>query len=492
MGASVFWTDVVPDYKILTLVNSDTLIVQFLSTEQKEEMSWDAATRHAWNHLFSKASPFGRSAAYHEACRFCLSTGFSRSHMTLSSPMHQAIQRGIDSELASFRGGHLADIVDKIVSRTLLTIFLGPEASSLNSTFDDLCNRLMSGKHDTKLEARLAHRLLCEIDGLVQARLADPEHSANDDYLNFILSDQSRAMLTSSSATAPVSEGRNSAESASDATTRPDPASKADAVKNLPDHFLTALLQTRMLVATCVFWKIYSATTSHSTVGPDPLLLVRQASEETLLGSIVIPKNAFVAICPLGELNEHERGMSSRGYFSRNQSSTELTELSTAYSAANLSDLGSHDGSTLPHSISFGSFSPLLHGARRPSQSSAYTPKPEQERQTLLGSYRSKQGTWQRHYPQGHLISLMVGSISNALSQQLIITGSSEAKAVYGDASSLYLPQAAEPISVIKGSPQVLQAPVSFYSASRSNSTFLHPSSKTTAAITEALEEVHA
>ncbi|ORY83607.1 hypothetical protein BCR37DRAFT_392087 [Protomyces lactucae-debilis] len=482
LPAPVFWTDIVPAYKTLTIVNSDALIVQFLSSEHKEELSWDAATRYAWNHLFKEDSPFGRSASFNEACRLCLAAGFSKTRTTMSSALNRMILNSLASLMEPFGNGNLHDIVDRIVSTALLTIFIGDTPASLAQPYDELCRRLRDDRQDSKAEARLAEQLRTELDHAVQSRLADPELSANDDYLGFILSDQSRAQgmspLPSHATLQEAAPGAPSVESSSDNAEQLDAFTKTNAVKNLPDHLLSALLQTRMLVTTCIFWKLYSAATQHSTVGPDPLLLVRQATEETLLGSTVIPKDAFVAICTAGELQEpSDRDTGSHGRLSRNQSSTELASLPTAYSSGNLSDLTTNDTLTLPNSASFSSFSPLLRGPgdRRGSQSSSFNAKGEPERQNLLASYRSRQGTWQRHYPQGHLISLMVGSISNALSQQLIITGSGEVKAIYNGASSLFLPQPSLAVAVIKGTSPVLQAPVSFYSASRSNSTYLVP-----------------
>lgn len=469
-------------YKTLTLVTSDsTLILQFLSTDSHDALSWDGAVREVWTDMFEKTSPFGRKYKFYEASKLCLVNAFSRSKTAINSNYDQLISAQANAFIGDQVQNDLYELVDGIVSRSLLQIFFGSSYSAqLLAAFDTLAASLrqnVSSKDKNKIEnARLSFKAI--VQQILQERVDDTEQFADGgDYLQWLITHTPscptdsivtspnastvdfRTHYTNVSAAMPMQNSTMSSESSAAEEITAEEKQRRDSYvkKDVPDHLLATLLQTRLLSTVCVFWHIYSYFRTDNQIPPDPLLLVRRSRKEVLIGSTVIPKSTFVAISPVLEraIARHTAYLPTP--HSPSRSLTELSSFSAIDSITDLSEAAlPHDS---PHRYpppshnnqqSTSSFSPLLRNQKHLSQvSSSLSDIKDSEPHATEAMFKSKKGSWVRHYAQGHLISLMVGSISSVICPRFTLSEPNTVKPVFGSARALWLPFPSSRVSLI-------------------------------------------
>lgn len=535
--SNIYWTDVVRDYGMTTMVTNDALIYQFLATDMKDSLSWDLALRHVWDDLFEKGSPFGKRGQFYYASRWCTINGFSKDKTSLTSRYSNVIETEAARQLADWQGGDLFELADRITAKALMSIVFGHSAHNgrLASILDSLSEGLIreKGRGSRRTNVQLTREFRQAVRAIIQERMADAEGDiGSDDYLRWLLTNSSNVPAGShadqyaSRPSSPSNQGstrpstsnhsNGSASGSGHHAEHGEP--EAHLMRDLPDHLLVLMLQTRLLCVVGIVWSVYSSATLENSISPDPLLLVRQARKEVLLGSTIIPEKAFVAISPVMERTESSyepSQMSSKPdsatFFNNGvkrdySSTTELSNLSAMNSSVDLaSDGGYTDGSAFAaaHSRSNSSLSPLLmhHGQLSAGQT---TPQLVSNARGQFGSrcfsmagstelseldprdhesrsaenvpvqderhFKSKRGSWVRRYPQGHLMSLLVGSVSNLLSVSITVTGSADIRPRYADGRALWLPFPSAQISAIKapGSGKslgrVAKPPASLYS----------------------------
>ncbi|BFZ53787.1 hypothetical protein PYCC9005_000818 [Savitreella phatthalungensis] len=531
--SNIYWLDSIGDYGMCTLITqSDALIHQFLATDSKDGVSWDAALRHVWRDLFRPDSPFGRRSQFYYASRWCLVNGFSREKTSLVSSYSATVEREALRCLHNASNqDDLLELADSAVSRSLLAIIFGTDCQQfekLASILDSLNHLLVrtSSRSDRKTAIQLADEFRATVRSLLQNQMnSDVEARSGgvgDDYLSWLLTNTPQMRQDEDGRSNANSHSNNNSEAGgsdrgSNTIDDNDEVEKTrreqHLLRDLPDHLLVTLLQTRLLCAVGVLWNVYSAATLENAVSPDPLLLVRKARKEVLIGSTIIPKNAFVAVSPVlerleggyeGTSSGYPRGStpaSSMLFFNNGHSHSNpkrdlssTTELSLLTSTNSLNDLtqtsdtaSTVDGSafaSVNHSRSTSSFAPLLrhnHSRRQssvaglsemggPTISEADSAAdsafgiPNGSRSGSLSDvderhYRSKRGSWTRRYPQAHLISLVVGAVSTRFSDALTITGSASVHPRYLSARGLWLPLPDTTIACVRRTSNSSHAP---------------------------------
>ena len=472
-SASVFWSDVIQDYgKPVTIVSDPALISQFLGTEKGDSLSWDAPLRIAWDVVLGNSSDFGRRAQFHEAAIMCLTKGFEAHKTAVNSHFHSIVQAETNRYVSGFEQGDVKLLIDQIVLGALADIVFGVGSEhELSQVFGELRDCLESHVQGTKRLKHLGERGRDLLRQEISRRIHDPEsYISNQDYLQWMLSfptssrfsntvhSSAEAVNTSASeppltTVAGVSDG-NAASPCS--TTRNEALTQS-----LPDHLLPFFLQTHLLVSTCILWSLYSSATPGRYQTPDPLLLVRQTRKDILLGSTIIPKNSYIGLSPPLERVLNVKIDSSAQF---GMSLVDLQANQDNFDDNTIASTG------LVVSQSTSSFSPLLRDVRQSSRASDRCSTDPDTAILQEDKHKSKRGSWVRRYPQGHLISLLVGSISNSLDATLILTSSDDVKVEYGNAMSLWLPKPSEPIMALKARKDLTSPPASLYSYSRSSS----------------------
>lgn len=462
-SSSLFWTDAITGYnaKTVTVVTDNDLILQFLSSDNRDSLSWDAPLRSAWEFLFENDSTFGESSLW-TFSRYCLVNGFSPQRTSMVSPFCHTIEEHTSRILHNFVEGDLCQLVESVVSRSLMQILLG---SSLTDRMYDIGQQILTALQAAHTSQSSVRRLTNEFVSLVRRtiddRLEDVERYAdNGDYLQWVIKIHGSSELqteVSGSPKFPASEA--SGPSSNDSTADSPAGARKDCEKErthrlkraIPDHILVTFLQTHLLVKSCVIWATYSNLTMGNQTSPDPLLLVRKSRKETLLGSTIIPKDCYVAISPvLQKMESDTRHSSGVTEYKRTRSTTELSTLSAFNSVVDLDDL-SHDRPTFNFhdSPSTGSFSALLRDTRTTNTSSNNLS--EMGSKTNLESlHKNRTGAWVRRYPQGHLISLITGSVTDRFKRSLALLDGSPIKPEYGPAKLLWLPFPSLQIRVTK------------------------------------------
>lgn len=459
---NIFWTDVVKGYdrKTISIVTEETLILQFISREDRDSLSWDAPLRSAWANLFDNHSSFG-STSFWNASKYCLTNGFSPLRTSVGSPNAQIVNDVAHSALADFREGNLSELVGAIVSRALLQIFLG---SSVTHRILDLNREILSMLQSEKPRRKKMRlyktELVTALQHIIQERLDDIEKYADtSDYLQWVIRARYLSELDFSSpdlhkGITPSDHTRAGSETATeDSLDETSKQQREERLKqDLPDHIIATFLQTHLLITSCIIWAIYSELTIDHQFLPDPLLLVRKTRKESLLGNVIIPKDCYVAISPILQRNGKPLGDTSYPPERKRQPSvTELSTLSAVNSVTDLTD-PSHDGSifTLRNSPSTGSFSPLLRETKYSTSTSLNDLSETSNKPNIESLHKSRKGSWVRRHPQGHLISLIVGSVANTLSRSLALTGTATVEQKYGSARMMWLPFPSAPIYITK------------------------------------------
>lgn len=482
--SGVFWTDVISGYdrKTVSIVSESSLIFQFLMIDDRDNLSWDAPLRSAWKPLFKSTSAFGQSGSFYNSSRYCLIHGFSLARTSAASVNSQILLAHTEEALANFVEGDLYGLVDSIVFKALFQIFFGPSVSTdLESTLRQVLMSISSKKWKVSDVKRLGNQFHDIMQDIIQTRSDDLEQNAEaGDYLQWLLRMRTTLDADTSIPKTPNTfltgdNTDNHEQETSDSSTQDSQDASKQRRDTFPkeeisDHLLSTFIQTHLLATTCITWAVYSSATLGNNITPDPLLLVRQTRKEILLGSTIIPKFCYVAVSPVLERTKLNTGYINGSTESkREMSSTELSTLSAMNSVTDLNEHSLQDIYQASNHQSTGSFSPLLRSKRYSSNPSMNDLSEIGTRNNAESNFKSKKGSWIRRYPQGHLISLVVGSVSNSLTTNLAVTGSASIEPTYGSARTMWLPFPSSSISVLKA-PSGKRPPTSLFNSSRNGS----------------------
>lgn len=452
---SIFWTDAIPlpDAKIISIICEDRLISHFLGVDAGDSLSWDEPVRSAWEPLFDTKSSFGKCRKFCNASRYSLIHGFSPLRTSDTSENSQVIRCHVEAAMArgSIDEQDLFSMLGQITSRSILEIMFGSRVSNeAQEAFSIICTLIESSdsvrsRTSVKRLNMAAQRFRKEVSRLIEIRNADHEmYTGGGDYLQWLLrGNYSTEPAHKTNQQFNVNEHSDS--TATSDTTRNSSQNCAQA--DIPDHLLAIMLQTYLLVSVCTLWTYIGKSKADRSLTPDPLLLVRKARKEFLFGSHIVPRDCLVAISPVLEKASDNRQEASAALLSQDNDSA--TELGTLRGMNSMHDLGGSEITMFSahRSYSADGLSPLLYNTRFSSmvsmnnmnESTKHVPGPD---------FRSKTGSWVRRYPQGHLISLMVGVMVPIVTENFIICDPTNTTRRYGSAAQLWLPFPVNKISV--------------------------------------------
>ncbi|KAG4302210.1 hypothetical protein PCK1_001482 [Pneumocystis canis] len=314
--SGMIWIDVVKPYTCLSIILSfeSHIVNQFLLTDESV-LSWDAALRQNWQHIFkdskkiNKMDNFGRCSRFSKASNLCLARAFSFSRTNIGGYYYSCIASEAQVALSQNISNpiDLKGFIDDIVGRSLLSIFFGSYESDyehilrltriIHKSLEKSCS------YDSRaLKAK--NEFVKVISKLLIKRSNDPETYSNDsDYVQWLLTHGSKNELSVGSTVFCDSlfnvENNNSSVNIENQQKKNQNFLEILKI-DIPLHLLVSVLSTWIICTNSILWVIvnqYRVIEKEVPFDPNPLFLVRRARKDILIGKFLVPKNTYLSVC---------------------------------------------------------------------------------------------------------------------------------------------------------------------------------------------------
>ncbi|KTW29643.1 uncharacterized protein T551_02259 [Pneumocystis jirovecii RU7] len=475
----MIWIDVVKPYTCLSIILPLESCVgnQFLLTDESV-LSWDAALRQNWRHIFKdskqmgKIDNFGRRSRFSKASNLCLAHAFSPSRTNIGGHYYSCIASEALVAL-SHNASNSIDLrrfIDSIVSRALLSIFFGSYESDYEHILQliNTIHKSLEKSHSYDSNALKAkNEFIKVISDLLIKRSGDSETYINSfDYVQWLLTRGSENELSIDFAM--LHDNLFNFSNNHSIINIEDQKKEClfEILKvDIPVHLLVSLLSTWIICTNTILWMIvnrYRISEKEAPFDPNPLFLVRRARKDILIGKFLVPKNTYLSVCSsVSNLSNFfmSKSVSSQFFVNsevnlKHQSLDKLAmRTSMNHSQRNISFsfqknkdsiIESSNSSTNCHysqetivsnSISESTFSTSDIGYITPS---------------LEHFQNFNNGTKDRIYPHQHLIRLIITTVSNHIASAVVINNkfAFEKLSVFYTARHLWFPIPSQPIFV--------------------------------------------
>ncbi|KAG4302235.1 hypothetical protein PCK1_001507 [Pneumocystis canis] len=478
--SGMIWIDVVKPYTCLSIILSfeSYAVNQFLLTDESV-LSWDAALRQNWQHIFkdskktNKMDNFGHCSRFSKASNLCLARAFSFSRTNIGGYYYSCIASEVQVALSQNISNSidLKGFIDDIVGRALLSIFFGSYESDyehilqltkiIHKSLEKSCS------YDSRA-LRAKNELVKVISNLLIKRSNDPETYSNDfDYVQWLLTHGSRNELSIGSTVFCDSLFNfSNNNSVNIENQRKKNQNFLEILKiDIPVHLLVSVLSTWIICTNSILWVIvnqYRVIEKEAPFDPNPLFLVRRARKDILIGKFLVPKNTYLSVCSsVSNISNFFMSKSVSSRFSvnseidlRHQSLDNLgIRTSVNYSQGDISLFFQKNRDSIAESLNsstncFQSRETTISNSI--SESSFSTPEIGYITPPLKHGKNFGDGIRDRIYPHQHLIRLIITTVLNHITSAIVINNkiTLEKLNVFYTARHLWFPIPSRPIFV--------------------------------------------